>query len=202
MRFQPFNTLINIPIPKRLYEALYERSRAVSESFPVHSISWRCGMTMMEGKSYNEMIRSRLREILLKECIKHGKFILSSGGKTTWLCDLMEARQHFPWFMESLAPPLPLAGIMTGGAFLAYAHDPASGVVKLKEGEVYLPSEVDRVSLVDDVTTTGNSFRKAEALLNERGVQVAQYLCVLDRRVVKDFPVRSLFLPEDLGLEV
>ena len=153
----------------------------------------------------------------IQSCIKYGDFILHSNDKTTWNCDLMEIQDSFNSIMTAsqLDKSFTTVGIMTGGAFLAYAHNPQnSGIINLPKNEVYLPGYITNfynpestvnglveVNLVDDVVTTESSIKKAIALLKDRNVMINEIFTILDRRYNPKLNIRSLFTPKDFDLK-
>ncbi len=142
----------------------------------------------------------RLKDVV-KKCIVYGDFILHSGQTTNWKCDLLLQLDHFCSLMVGLWPRHPIIGIELGGALLAQSWSNRSGIIR-KDGSLYWPQPKDRtVSLIDDVTTTGNSFKEAEKILAKNGIKVVERLVILDRRIDKDIEIRALFTSKDLDLE-
>ena len=142
--------------------------------------------------------------IPMKECIEYGDFTLHSGDKSNWKCDLMKMRETFYSLTNLLqcSKNIPTVGIMTGGAFLAYAHNPYNcGIVLPKENKVYLPQEWGdgrKVNLIDDVVTTESSIKEAIKLLKKNDIIVSEIFTILDRRVYKEITIHSLFTTQDL----
>ena len=153
--------------------------------------------------------------------IKYGEFKSHSGLDLPWICDLLLVQESFGHFINALKPQYPLAGIWTGGYLLAlsqgkvgrFSRQPLKGTwtpegkIMVRGDKVYggLGGPYPRkVSLIDDVVTTGHSLIEARTALRSVGIEVGECLAVLDRR--PDFSraasvVRSLFLPEDFGLK-
>ena len=158
------------------------------------------------------------------ECIKHGDFTMSSGQKTKWMCDLLECRDLFPYFMEELGLTNPhgLFGMETGGYLLAREVDTRLQESKnkaelgisliRKTGELYLGQNSYvtsggsnmSVRIIDDVVSTEKTFSLAIDVLNKNKINGGRtFYAVLDRRAKKDvtLKVTSLFTPQDFGLK-
>lgn len=140
---------------------------------------------------------------IVKRCIIRGNFTLRSGESSTWLCDLLKDIKEFPLLARTLRPDGWPIGIEFGGVLLAAALGEPYGIVR-KDGKVYLPATTMTayLCLIDDVCTTGDSFKAAESALRDMGFFViADRVCVLDRRDPaerKRYPIRSLVIWEDV----
>ena len=159
----------------------------------------------MKDVSMEYREKQKIVELLKNHCIRYGDFTLHSGERSTWICDLLLTQVHFRSLMVSLGPRYPTVGIELGGLLLAQAH---GGSFIRKDG-TYYPNgyfSPKRVSLVDDVVTTERSMVEASLALDAVGIEVGEYLCVLDRRAPDRRPdrgimeIRSLVTAEDLGL--
>lgn len=135
-------------------------------------------------------------------CVSWGDFILHSGEKSNWICDLLIIRHKFNEIVNVMDIKHPLIGIELGGALLALTYSLKAGIIR-KNGELYLPPYElgGRVTLIDDVVTTENSFREAESIVNKHYLNVSQRIVVLDRRKNKTLDIESLFTSQDLDLE-
>ena len=120
----------------------------------------------------------------IRLCIIEGDFTLHSGQRSNWICDLFQvwSTGWFSRFILALDSSYPLVGVEFGGAVLALCSNRSCGLIR-KDG-TYIPhwSRPKEVSLVDDVVTTESSLAEASIALDVLGVQVKEYLCVLDRR--------------------
>jgi len=138
--------------------------------------------------------------IPVQSCVRFGNFELHSGEKSTWICDLLLIRHLLPAFCYHLKPKHQVVGIELGGMLLAGLE---AGFIR-KDMTYYsvrrnLPLVV---SLIDDVVTTEISMLKACMALEELGIEVGEYLCVLDRREpdCRTLEVRSLVTADQLDL--
>lgn len=153
--------------------------------------------------------KQHIIDVIKDRCIKYGDFTLSSGQKSNWICDLMEARDYFPYMMQffkyDFGMNREIFGIETGGAFLTYSIEPRCGIIR-KNGDVYLPwpkgnkNYTPPVILVDDVCTTERSFKNSIADLDKLEIEVVDYFCILDRRDSFTLPIKSLIAKKELGL--
>lgn len=161
----------------------------------------------------------KLRETLIKllnerEVIKHGKFILSSGRESDYYVDIKRAVTD-PEVLRVIARMIALeligidrvAGPALGAVPIATAVSLESdkpllmirkekkgyGTSKLIEGELV---EGDRVTVVEDVTTTGASLLKAIDAITGNGGIVERAFVVVDREegALEKFRERGLEL--------
>ncbi len=137
----------------------------------------------------------------LKECgaLKFGEFTLASGRKSKYYVDIKQAVTR-PDILRMIAREMlphtggctriagtelgavPIAAALSLESSLPYVMirraAKAHGTRKPIEGEL---KPGDKVLLVEDVTTTGGTVRKAVELLREVGAIVEKVLCVVDR---------------------
>ncbi|MCL7385995.1 MAG: orotate phosphoribosyltransferase [Thaumarchaeota archaeon] len=134
-------------------------------------------------------------------CVKIGKFILSSGGESTIYIDLRSVISHpreFRMLVELCARRIReldfevLAGVESSGIPLATAlalimerpmiyvrkEQKTHGMRKLIEGD-FMPGM--KTLIVDDVATTGSSLEKAVSALRSEGLVVEDAFVVVDR---------------------
>ncbi|WP_456418356.1 orotate phosphoribosyltransferase [Methanocaldococcus infernus] len=137
---------------------------------------------------------------LLKEigCIKFGDFILSSGKRSSYYVDIKKAITN-PEVLEMIGKEIAkrvyedkIAGIELGSVPIAsvvsvFAKKPLViirkkpkdyGTMSKIEGEI---KEGEKVLIVEDVTTTGNSVIKAINEVREAGGIVERVIVVVDR---------------------
>jgi orotate phosphoribosyltransferase len=160
---------------------------------------------------------------MVKSCVKIDEtgdgFVLSSGRRSSWYCDLVHIRWYFSDIVQAMSNrflvPFPsVVGVALGGALLTAAYAPRVYGIAQKKGEryeIYLPYNCTtsalgalHVVLIDDVVTTETTFKCVEEALLGRGVDVSQRCVVLDRRRPEDCTLKidSLVTAKDLGLEL
>lgn len=140
--------------------------------------------------------------VLLKKCgaVKTGKFILASGKESSYYVDIKKASTS-PDILKEIGKELAkrigsgvdkIACVELGAVPLAVAasleanipfviirkQPKGHGTNKLIEGEV---AKGERITIVEDVTTTGASVAKAVDILREAGASVEEVLVVVDR---------------------
>ena len=151
-----------------------------------------------------ERKRNNLKELILKECIKIGKFKLSSGKESNFYIDLRSLLLT-PNFLNLMLDNIQIkiryleydfiAGMTSGadpiicsmmlrfikkGIFIRKTVK-TYGTSKVVEGDIY-KNESKKVLIVDDVLTTGNSIEKVwEALIRENMIPVG-ILVIVDRQ--------------------
>ena len=124
---------------------------------------------------------------IVKDCIREGEFILSSGENSTWLCDLLQGIDDLVEIHLNYHIPLYGGigiGIELGGALIAYKCFTSHGMIR-KDETIYLPNtykSAPSIILLDDVVTTEKTMRKAESVFKEQGIPISSRWCVLDRR--------------------
>ena len=128
-------------------------------------------------------------------CVQHGSFTLHSGGHSEWMCDLLPIRSQFGLYKGLLRPSHRSVGIELGGFLLSGV---GHGLIR-KDGSYYPEPDGPRVvTLMDDVVTTEGSLLMGTEALKDYGVEVAEYLCILDRRINATLPLRSLVTANEL----
>ena len=159
-----------------------------------------------------------------------GPFQLSSGGTSSWYLDGRQvtysgtgARLVAACIGELLAPGVTAVGGLTMGAdpiavATAMQADPPLNAFSIRKsakahgagGRMVGPvSNVDKVAVVDDTTTTGASFVESIEVLRSEGIEVVQALVVVDRshgvaaRRCSELgvPFGAVIEPADLGIE-
>lgn len=139
-----------------------------------------------------------LREKLLETgAVKFGDFLLTSGKRSTYYVDIKESAtqpevlravgQTFASMvkektiagMELGAVPLLVATSLSAGVrYVIIRKERKHGTGKLNIGEIRPQEKVD---LIEDVVTTGNSLLKAVNFIRESGGLVERAYCVVDR---------------------
>ena len=152
--------------------------------------------------------RSRLIELLLERSIQHGDFLLASGRHSNYYIDARRTtmtaeglaligRLGLSAIRDAGWSPDTVGGLTLGADPVAYAIAAASianpppvnaftirkepkthGAGRQVEGNL---ERGDRVVVVEDVITTGNSARRAIAVAEEAGAVVLGVLGVVDR---------------------
>jgi orotate phosphoribosyltransferase len=150
--------------------------------------------------------RERLREILIRESLLRGEFVLSSGQKSSFYLDVRRTSMHpegaclaAQLLLDELAdlelaavggPVLgaaPLVGALAAESFrrgrplptfLIRREPKGHGTAKLIEGN--FPAG-GTVALIEDVVTTGASVLRAIAVARGEGAQVPRVVAVVDR---------------------
>ena len=150
--------------------------------------------------------RRRLREILIRESLLRGDFVLASGKKSSFYLDVRRTSLHpagaalcaeLLWeeladlTLDAVGGPVlgaaPLVGALAAESyrrgrplptFLVRKEAKGHGTAKLIEG--HFPAG-GRVALVEDVVTTGGSVLRALAVARGEGAEVARVVCVVDR---------------------
>lgn len=147
------------------------------------------------------MQRHDLARALLHASRLHGRFVLRSGAVSDTYFDkyLFEADPRLLRAVaETMAPHVPdgteaLAGLETGGIPLAVMlgqltglparfvrkEAKAYGTARLAEGG---PIDGLRLTVIEDVVTSGGQVRASVRDLRERGAVVEDVLCVIDRQ--------------------
>ena len=169
------------------------------------------------------------RKVLLEQLISFGvikreSVELSSGQQSDFYVDVKEVygrpHQHiFRQLIKELHKLLPhdttcIAGGGYGGlipaSYLgAVSHLNVALVRERKKShgrgktiEGYIPVPGDRVVVVDDVYTLGNSAYRMRALVEATGATVTAILVVVQRQVADiNIPVLHLFTPDDFGIK-
>ena len=143
---------------------------------------------------------------IVRGCIVPEPFVSHSGLELPWKWEWERAGpRNLKLFAEALCTRYPVAGIDRGGWALV-VNLPGNGSRVLVQRDVVNTGgePIDApVTLIDDVVTTGRSFRAAEIALELHGIAVRERVCVLDRRkecgVSTQQNIRSLFTTEDVA---
>jgi orotate phosphoribosyltransferase len=151
-------------------------------------------------------LRSRLREVVRAESVRHGDFVLSSGKRSSLYVDLRRTTTHpegallTAWlFLDLLAgddlqavggPTLgadPIVGAMAALSALRADPRPVFMVRKAQKGHG-MQNQVEghlepgwRVAVLDDVVTGGGSLLTAVEAVTAAGAEVARVLTLVDR---------------------
>jgi orotate phosphoribosyltransferase len=176
-------------------------------------------------------VRSRLLELFKARAVTFGDFTLASGKKSSYyinskkvlfhgeaislLGELLYAATrdldiHAIGGLEVGAIPMATAAVLrfqqsgrTLEGFFVRKQAKGHGSQERLEG---LVNAGDRVAVVDDVLTTGESVAQAIEAVEQRGATVARVVCIVDRlqgareRLAK-YDFRPLFTIRDLGIE-
>ena len=164
-------------------------------------------------------------KLIREMCLKEGDFTLSHGGKSKYYFDSKQLTLN-PYWMDQIKEKFLYDH--TALAFQShpqYIGGPATSAVPIisslissaywffgfyvdKNGNIegYAPSKGNRVVLVEDVITTGDSTRKTIKVVEDLGASVKDILCILDRqeydaveRLTEDgYKVMSIFTLEEL----
>jgi orotate phosphoribosyltransferase len=122
--------------------------------------------------------RSRLIELLLEGSIQHGDFLLASGRHSNYYIDARRTTMSAEGL--ALVGRLGLSAIRDAG----WSPDAVGGLTLGADPVAYAIAAAsigDRVVVVEDVITTGNSARWAIAAAEEAGAVVLGVLGVVDR---------------------
>lgn len=154
----------------------------------------------------SENTRDRLREILVRESLLRGDFVLSSGEKSSFYLDVRKTSMHPEGAhlcaqlllneledlnLSAVGGPVlgaaPLVGALAAESFrrgrplptfLVRKEPKGHGTAKLIEGHF---DPKGTVALVEDVVTTGSSVLRALAVARGEGATVPRLVCVVDR---------------------
>lgn len=152
--------------------------------------------------------RERLKELLKKNSLKFGDFILASGKKSNYYFDsklttltaegaYLTGKCFFKIIVENKIEAEYIGGMTLGSdpivtsvalvskiegkpidAFIVRKEPKTHGTKNFIEG---LIEEGKRTIIVDDVVTTGGSTLKAIEKAEEAGLKVVAVICLLDR---------------------
>lgn len=182
------------------------------------------------GDTGNVQDRTRLMQIILKQSFKLGDFTLSSGRKSEYYVDCRTTTLHpegaylvgkliFPWVKEAGADAV--GGLTLGADPMAAAviiesfrqGAPVRGFIVRKEQKEHGRGrriegnleKGDRVIILEDVVTTGESALKAVAAVKDAGATVISVVTIVDREeggreaIEKEgLKVRALFTAGEL----
>jgi orotate phosphoribosyltransferase len=178
-----------------------------------------------------DSVRSRLLELFKARAVAFGDFTLASGKKSSYYINSKKVLFHGEAIallgellydatrdldvqaiggLEVGAIPMATAAVLryhqagkTLEGFFVRKQTKGHGSQEGLEG---LVNPGDRVAVVDDVLTTGESVVQAIGAVEVRGAAVARVVCIVDRlqgaaeRLAK-YDFRPLFTIRDLGIE-
>ena len=137
-----------------------------------------------------------------EEFIKRGNFELHSGGRSDKLYDINTMFMNPEW-RDKIISEVPenrhYIGIATCGALIGQLVAERRGAIfsMIKDGELVGSEPRDGYLIIDDVATTGNSFKKAMSVLLDEGVKYtnADFYVVVDRRPLdkREFDIGCMF---------
>jgi orotate phosphoribosyltransferase len=164
-----------------------------------------------------EQLIVELRKLNL---VVEGDFVLTSRKKTNYYVDIKKAFGHprvFGMICEELSKIIDRNATCVAGS--GHGGIPLVSVIALKLGlhavfvkdvakkhgrrniiDGYVPTDKDRVVIVDDVLTTGGSLTRISDSLGVTGAKILNFYVVIDRSDRSDIfkPLRSLVRVEDL----
>lgn len=145
----------------------------------------------------DELAEKLSKELLESGAIKFGDFTLTSGKKSKYYVDVKDASTHpdtlklVAGIFSSKISGCKIAGVELGAVpilvataldrnvdYIIIRKERKHGTNKLMVGEV---SPGEKVEIIEDVVTTGNSVLKAANYLRENGAVVERVFCVVDR---------------------
>ncbi len=164
-----------------------------------------------------DLLLDNLKRIIVKK----GNFVLRSGKTSSYYLDMREAYAD-PNMINALADALwnstskkatCVAGYGMGGIPLATViasrnnlklcilrEKPKTyGTAKHIDG--YLPSSEDNLLLIDDVYSTGSTFRDATEILNKSGIKINECAVIVLRTSAPTHPVTYVYNNKDLEIE-
>ena len=178
-----------------------------------------------------EMARSRLRDLFLARALALGRFTLASGKTSSYYINskkvlfnpeavallgelLYQATAELDLQaiggLEIGAIPMATAAALryhqagrTVEGFFVRKQAKGHGSQERVEGQV---QRGDRVAVIDDVLTTGESVAQAIAEVEKLGATVARVVCIVDRlqgarERLAGYDLRPLFTIRDFGIE-
>jgi len=178
-----------------------------------------------------ESARSRLRELFLARAVAFGTFTLASGKTSTYYINSKQVLFHseavalLGELLYQATADLGLQAIgglevgaipMAAAAALRYhqAGRVIEGFFVRKQAKGHGSQERvegrvrrgDRVAVIDDVLTTGDSVAQAVAEVEKLGATVARVVCIVDRlqgarERLAGYDFRPLFTVRDFGIE-
>ena len=165
-------------------------------------------------------------KLIKKMCLKEGDFTLSHGGKSKYYFDSKQLTLN-PYWMDLIKGKF----LYNSGGALAFQSapyhigGPATSAVPIisslissaywffgfyvdKDGSIegYAPAKGNRVVIVEDVITTGDSTRNTIKAVEDLGAEITDIMCILDRqeynaveKLTEDgYRVMSIFTLEEL----
>lgn len=175
--------------------------------------------------------RSRLRDLFRERAVSLGRFKLASGKESTYYVNSKKAifNGEAAWLLGDILCQmtrglniqaiggLEVGAIPMGVAAALRCHEEGRHVEAFfvrkqakdhgsKERVEGLVRKGDRVALVDDVLTTGESAAQAAAAIEELGAQIAVIICIVDRlegarERLSRYEFRPIFTIRDFGIE-
>ena len=180
----------------------------------------------------SEPSRQRLLELFKSRAVSFGQFTLASGKQSTYYINSKKVLFHSEaiwllgdvlWDMTRDLDVQAMGGLEVGAIPMATAaalryheHGRAlEGFFVRKEAKDHgskarvegLVKAGDRVALVDDVLTTGESAARAIAEVEKLGAQVVVVICIVDRlegarqRFAPRYNFQPIFTIRDLGIQ-
>jgi orotate phosphoribosyltransferase len=180
----------------------------------------------------SESSRARLLELLRNRALSFGRFTLASGKESSYYVNSKQAifNSEAVWLLAELfweqtrdLNIQSLGGLEVGAIPLAAAvamryhieGRPLEGFFVRKQAKGHGSQQRiegvlragDRVAVVEDVVTTGESVLQAIAEVEKAGGEVVAVLCILDRleggreRLAACYEYRPLFTIRDFGIE-
>ena len=164
-------------------------------------------------------LRNKLKQL---DLVLEGDFVLSSGERTNRYYDIKKAYGYQDTLnMISKAVWEQMDGRTTCIAAVGYGgisppsvitsrYSPKLSMIRKEPKghglarwiDAYIPTEEDRVSIYDDVFTSGDSIRHMIEVIKPTGAEILRVHVVLRRREGDPrslgIPLKSLFVPEDL----
>lgn len=164
--------------------------------------------------------RKTALEIIKKEALQRGKFILASGKESNYYIDIKKVSLKSEFLdiisdiiceiLEKNFESKDIAGVELGGVPLISATllkmrqkgFRSNGIIirkKPKEHgtQKYIEGpEVKKVVLIEDVITTGNTTLSAIDKLKENGIDVEGVICVVDRGGAKNIKTKCISIFE------
>ncbi len=145
----------------------------------------------------DELTEKLSKELLKVGAIKFGDFVLTSGKKSRYYVDIKDAATNptvlgmIAQVFSTMTSECKLAGVELGAVpllvatavkksvpYLIIRKERKHGTGKLTIGEVVAG---EKIEIIEDVVTTGNSVLKAASYLRENGAEVSNVYCVVDR---------------------
>jgi len=178
-----------------------------------------------------EAARERLRKLFRERAIKHGSFVLASGQVSSYYInskqvlfnsEALALLGELLWDATQDLDLQAVGGLEVGAIPMAAAcvcryHQagrPLEGFFVRKVAKGHGSRERvegrlnagDRVVILDDVLTTGESCVQAIEAVEEQGAVVTRVVCIVDRLQgaaarLADYDFRPLFTIHDMGIE-
>lgn len=176
--------------------------------------------------------RDRLRELILRRAVSFGRFKLASGQESSYYINSKKFlfNSEAVWLLGDclweMTKDLSIQAIgglevgaipMAAAAVLRYHEQgrPLEGFFVRKQAKGHgsqeriegLVKPGDRVAMIDDVLTTGESVAQAITEVEKIGAEVTTVICIVDRlqgarERLGRYPYQPIFTIRDLGIEV